>query len=182
MCIARRRIYLRPHNILQTDNMTTTRATTTASNRDHVDIWRAAREGDVGKCQFLVEMKGFDPNGKVIQTCILFLCDDQVSVETYELEPTLSVRSSTTAAVNEVNATPLYYAALCGHLDVINYLLSVGAKADEGRQGSEMTFLYHSKYRVIPHSPGFPSISSFIHSKRYFHGRTLLLRSSQRQT
>ena len=33
--------------------------------------------------------------------------------------------------INEVNASPLYYAALCGHVPCVEYLLRMGAVADE---------------------------------------------------
>lgn len=34
-----------------------------AANREHLDLWRAAREGDLERCKFLVEVKGMDVNG-----------------------------------------------------------------------------------------------------------------------
>ena len=40
------------------------RSYTTAAHRDHLDLWRAAREGDLERCKFLVEVKGHDVNGE----------------------------------------------------------------------------------------------------------------------
>ena len=71
-----------------------TMATTTFP--PHLDIWRAAREGDLPLLSYLVETKGHNING-----------------------------------INEVNASPLYYAALCGHVECVEYMLRMGAVADE---------------------------------------------------
>jgi hypothetical protein len=64
---------------------------TAATFPPHLDIWRAAREGDLPLLSYLVETKGHNING-----------------------------------INEVNASPLYYAALCGHVSCVEYLLQMG--------------------------------------------------------
>ncbi|EWM28152.1 ankyrin repeat and btb poz domain-containing protein 1 isoform 2 [Nannochloropsis gaditana] len=71
----------------------------------HLDVWRAAREGNLQLLTFLIETKGHNVN-----------------------------------VVNEVDASPLYYAALCGHVDCVKYLLLMGAVADEGTFMGERCF------------------------------------------
>ncbi|GAB5030996.1 ankyrin repeat and btb poz domain-containing protein 1 [Nannochloropsis oceanica] len=81
----------------------TTIATTTFP--PHLDIWRAAREGDLPLLSYLEETKGHNIN-----------------------------------RINEVNASPLYYAALCGHVACVEYMLGMGAVADEGDFMGERCF------------------------------------------
>ncbi len=33
-----------------------------AANQSHLDLWRAAREGDLERCKWLIETKGYDVN------------------------------------------------------------------------------------------------------------------------
>eukprot|EP01117_Protostelium_nocturnum_P002169 TRINITY_DN12806_c0_g1_i1.p1 TRINITY_DN12806_c0_g1~~TRINITY_DN12806_c0_g1_i1.p1 ORF type:complete len:507 (+),score=120.90 TRINITY_DN12806_c0_g1_i1:318-1838(+) len=59
------------------------------------DIWIAAREGDLNRIKYLVEVEDVDIN-----------------------------------KMNEYDAIPLFYACLCGHKEIVEYLLNQGAELD----------------------------------------------------
>ncbi|PRP84771.1 hypothetical protein PROFUN_07425 [Planoprotostelium fungivorum] len=65
------------------------------SSSGHTDIWTAAREGDLERVKYLVEVEDVDVN-----------------------------------KTNEYDAIPMFYACLCGHKEVLEYLLQHGATAD----------------------------------------------------